>query len=102
MIAENIKEKLESGKPETLSVMECSWLVARLYKIIENDKYNKKYYMVKNTDTNRKKMWTLAEINFLEKCFHEGKTDRYIASELKRTIKGVERMRHKMGLKKGE
>lgn len=68
----------------------------------QNDKCNKKYYMVKNTDTNRNKMWTLAEIKFLEKCFYEGKTDRYIASELKRTMKGVERMRHKMGLRKGE
>lgn len=102
MIAEGIKEKLNTNGEVRFTRMERAYLMTLMSRVISHDKANATYYRINESMTNRRNRWTLDDIEYLKDAYNRGETDKEIADALARSLKGIERKRYALGLKKGE
>lgn len=100
MIAEDIKRKLEVNASVQFTRIEKSYLSSLLGKVILSYKNNNEYYRINESMTNRRDRWTEGDVQYLKDACERGERDIDIAKALGRSIKGVERKRYKLGLKK--
>lgn len=99
MLAEDIRNKINTKSTVELTRMERSYLMTLLARVIAASNSNSKYYRINESMKNRKTRWTEDDTKYLIDAYHRGETDKQISEALARTLKGVERKRDKLGLK---